>query len=181
MRGAEEEEVRRSFKLLKCAVKKFELCHNHEAQLREWNLQTSGFTSALRQCEPLYDPSNSIFKLQLQQAFYLNLRLPLQLVSLQFNWIGRCQLLYYWLSENWIPDIFCNTCILVSSCPWYSVSSCHHQNHTFYDWNGDEWKVAFLNITWCRVSARDWLKVVLRQKITKKHTIIVKGLKWKMN
>ena len=104
----------------------------------------------------------------LRQAFYLNLRLPLQLVSLQFNWIGRCQLLYYWLSENWIPDIFCNICILVSSCPWYSVSSCHHQNHTFYDWNGDEWKVAFLNITWCRVSARDWLKVVLRQKITKK-------------
>ena len=117
----------------------------------------------------------------LRQAFYLNLRLPLQLVSLQFNWIGRCQLLYNWLSENWIPDIFCNTCILVSSCPWYSVSSCHHQNHTFYDWNGDEWKVAFLNITWCRVSARDWLKVVLRQKITKKHAIIVKGLKWKMN
>ena len=31
-------------RVLKRAVKIFELCRNHEAQLREWNLQTSGFT-----------------------------------------------------------------------------------------------------------------------------------------
>ena len=31
-------------RVLKRAVKISELCRNHEAQLREWNLQTSGFT-----------------------------------------------------------------------------------------------------------------------------------------
>ena len=42
--GARRKKLRR---VLKLAVKISELCCNHEAQLREWNLQTSGFMPTL--------------------------------------------------------------------------------------------------------------------------------------